>query len=96
MTQAARERLELESRLRLALAQGHLQMYYQPQIDIATGRIQGAEALVRWNDPQEGLISPRASFPWPRPRASSVRWGNGWCARSAVRASNGVTPGCPR
>ena len=63
MTQAARERLELESRLRLALAQGHLQMYYQPQIDIATGRIQGAEALVRWNDPQEGLISPARFIP---------------------------------
>ena len=63
MTQAARERLELESRLRLALAQGPLQMYYQPQIDIATGRIQGAEALVRWNDPQEGLISPARFIP---------------------------------
>ena len=63
MPQAARERLELESRLRLALAQGHLQMYYQPQIDIATGRIQGAEALVRWNDPQEGLISPARFIP---------------------------------
>ena len=63
MTQAARERLELESRLRLALAQGHLQMYYQPQMDIATGRIQGAEALVRWNAPQEGLISPARFIP---------------------------------
>ena len=63
MTQAARERLELESRLRLALAQGHLQMYYQPQMDIATGRIQGAEALVRWSDPQEGLISPARFIP---------------------------------
>lgn len=49
--------------LRLALAQGHLQMYYQPQIDIATGRIQGAEALVRWSDPQEGLISPARFIP---------------------------------
>ncbi|MBD9394739.1 bifunctional diguanylate cyclase/phosphodiesterase [Acidovorax sp. ACV01] len=63
MTQAARERLALESRLRLALAQGHLQMYYQPQVDIATGRIQGAEALVRWNDPHEGLISPARFIP---------------------------------
>lgn len=63
MTQAARERLELESRLRLALMQGHLQMVYQPQVDIATGRILGAEALVRWNDPQEGLISPARFIP---------------------------------
>ncbi|MDH4418654.1 MAG: EAL domain-containing protein [Acidovorax sp.] len=63
MTQAARERLELESRLRLALMQGHLLMHYQPQVDIATGRILGAEALVRWNDPQEGLISPARFIP---------------------------------
>ena len=52
MTQAARERLALESRLRLALAQGHMVLHYQPQIDIASGRIVGAEALVRWNDPR--------------------------------------------
>jgi len=63
MTQAARERLALESRLRLALALGHLQMYYQPQVDIRTGRILGAEALVRWNDPDEGLISPARFIP---------------------------------
>jgi EAL domain-containing protein (putative c-di-GMP-specific phosphodiesterase class I) len=63
MTQAARERLALESRLRMALAHGHLQMYYQPQVDVATGRIVGAEALVRWNDPVEGLISPARFIP---------------------------------
>jgi len=63
MTQAARERLELESRLRLALMQGHLRMHYQPQVEIATGRILGAEALVRWYDPQEGLISPARFIP---------------------------------
>lgn len=63
MTQAARERLALESRLRLALAQGHMEVYYQPQVDIATGRIAGAEALVRWNDPDEGLISPARFIP---------------------------------
>jgi len=63
MTQAARERLEVESRLRLALAHGHLLLHYQPQVDIATGRIVGAEALVRWQDPEEGLISPARFIP---------------------------------
>ena len=63
MTQAARERLELEARLRQALSQGHLRMYYQPQVDIATGRIQGVEALVRWIDPDEGIISPARFIP---------------------------------
>ncbi len=63
MTQAARDRLALESRLRMALAQGHMVLHYQPQIDIATGRIVGAEALVRWNDPEEGLIAPGRFIP---------------------------------
>lgn len=63
MTQAARERLALESRLRLALAQGHLCLHYQPQVDIASGRIVGAEALVRWQDPDEGLVSPARFIP---------------------------------
>lgn len=63
MTQAARERIALESRLRNALAQGHLQMFYQPQIDIATGNIMGCEALMRWFDPVEGMISPARFIP---------------------------------
>ena len=56
MTQAARERLELEARLRGALAQGHMLLHYQPQVDIASGHIVGAEALVRWQDPQEWVL----------------------------------------
>ena len=63
MTQAARERLELEARLRFALAQGHMLLHYQPQVNIASGRIVGVEALVRWQDPQEGLISPARFIP---------------------------------
>lgn len=63
MTQAARDRLALESRLRGAMAQGHLVLHYQPQVDVATGQIVGAEALVRWNDPVEGLIAPGRFIP---------------------------------
>lgn len=63
MTQAARERLELEARLRVAFTQGRLQLYYQPQVDIATGKIEGAEVLLRWLDPQEGHISPARFIP---------------------------------
>lgn len=63
MTQAARERIALESRLRYALSQGHLQLFYQPQIDIATGNIMGCEALMRWFDPVEGMISPARFIP---------------------------------
>ena len=63
MTQDARERLSLEARLRRALAEGELRLYYQPQVDIASGRIAGAEALLRWQDPDEGLISPARFIP---------------------------------
>ncbi|WP_407899386.1 putative bifunctional diguanylate cyclase/phosphodiesterase [Ferrigenium sp. UT5] len=58
LTSAARERIDLEVRLRRAVSQGELRVYYQPQVDIGSGRIVGAEALVRWQDPAEGLIPP--------------------------------------
>ncbi len=58
LTLVARERIALESRLRRAIEQQELRVYYQPQVDIASGRIVGAEALVRWQDPVEGLIQP--------------------------------------
>ena len=62
-TIAARERIALETRLRRAIEQGELRVFYQPQVDIASGRIVGAEALVRWLDPVEGLIPPLRFIP---------------------------------
>ena len=55
---ATRERIALEAQLRKGIANGELRVHYQAQLDIATGRIIGAEALVRWQDPIRGLISP--------------------------------------
>ena len=63
MTASARERIALEAKLRLAMGLGQMQLFYQPQVDIATGRITGAEALLRWKDPQEGFISPARFIP---------------------------------
>jgi len=62
-TLAARERIALETRLRRAIEQGELRVFYQPQVDIESGRIVGAEALVRWQDPIEGLIPPLRFIP---------------------------------
>ncbi|MBS1212863.1 MAG: diguanylate cyclase, partial [Proteobacteria bacterium] len=63
LTRAARRRINMESLLRRAIKQDELQVRYQPQIEIASGRIVGAEALVRWQSPEEGLIDPVRFIP---------------------------------
>ncbi len=52
------ERLTLGSQLRHAVARGELRLHYQPKVDIRTGRINGAEALLRWQHPEHGLVQP--------------------------------------
>lgn len=58
MHRRAYQRLLLENRLRGALKRGEFQLYYQPQIDVASGATVGIEALLRWNDEERGLVSP--------------------------------------
>ncbi|MDP3839578.1 MAG: EAL domain-containing protein, partial [Methylococcales bacterium] len=58
LTIAARQHIELEKRLRQVIEREELLVYYQPQVDIATGKIIGAEALIRWQQPIEGFTSP--------------------------------------
>ncbi|MGH8140290.1 MAG: EAL domain-containing protein [Steroidobacteraceae bacterium] len=56
-------RLALEYRLRGALDNQQYTLYYQPKMDIASGRIDGVEALLRWNDPERGIIAPAEFLP---------------------------------
>lgn len=58
MTEAAMERLQMEQDLRHAIAQNELELHYQPQICLQTGKLKGVEALVRWRHPEKGLIMP--------------------------------------
>ena len=58
LTIAARKRIELESRLRRLIEREELLVHYQAQVDIATDKIIGAEALIRWQQPIEGFTSP--------------------------------------
>jgi diguanylate cyclase (GGDEF)-like protein/PAS domain S-box-containing protein len=55
---AAAEKISIESGLRNALKNGELEIFYQPQINVQSGKIVGAEALLRWNHPQLGLRAP--------------------------------------
>jgi len=58
MNVAVAETLAIRSELRQALAGGEFALHYQPQIDLASGRILGAEALLRWHSPRRGLMLP--------------------------------------
>jgi diguanylate cyclase (GGDEF)-like protein len=58
MNAQALERMGLENGLRKALAQGQLVIHYQPIVEVATGRIHGTEALLRWRHPELGLVAP--------------------------------------
>jgi len=63
MNEKAQLRLEMENKLRQAIEAQHFQLYYQPQIDLTSGLISGVEALIRWNDPERGMISPVEFIP---------------------------------
>jgi diguanylate cyclase (GGDEF)-like protein/PAS domain S-box-containing protein len=63
LTEAAIRRINLESLLRRAITKDELRVYYQPQIDIRSGAITGAEALLRWYHPDNGQIPPSQFIP---------------------------------
>ena len=63
MNAGADARMHLERRLRRALRDGELLLHYQPLVSLSDGRIVGMEALVRWRDPEAGLVSPAEFIP---------------------------------
>jgi len=77
------ERLALEHNLRGALDEQQFVLHYQPQVNIATGRIDGVEALLRWNDPQAGLTLPGRFLPVLESSGLIVAVGD-WVLRQAT------------
>ena len=84
MHAAALARLDLETDLHAALAREELRLVYQPIVDLATGRIAGAEALVRWTHPTRGAISPAELIPVAESTGAIVALGR-WVLRAACR-----------
>lgn len=75
--------MELKQELHYALTSGQLELYYQPQYNIQTGRISGAEALLRWNHPRKGLLLPDLFIPLAEETNLIIPIGN-WVMRTAV------------
>lgn len=97
LTTHALERLSLENDLRRALASGELVLYYQPQIDLATDRIVGVEALIRWHHPQEGMM-PADRFIAIAEESGLIESIGNWvlrraCAQAAAWRAEGLLPG---
>ena len=63
MNQRAKERWQLEGELRRALTSQSLLLHYQPKVSLRNGRIIGAEALIRWNHPEKGMVTPSFFIP---------------------------------
>ena len=86
LTAQASERLSLESELRKAIETDELALYYQPKFDLLSGRLVGAEALMRWHHPQRGMVPPLSFISMAEDTGLIVPMG-AWALRTACAAA---------
>ncbi len=87
MKTEAFEKMTIENGLRDALRKNQLRLHYQPKFDVPTGAIRGAEALLRWDHPQLGAISPAKFIPIAE-ESGLIKQINSWVVASACEQIN--------
>jgi diguanylate cyclase (GGDEF)-like protein len=84
MTERALARHQMDVNLRNALKRNEFVLHYQPQLDLCTHQVSGAEALIRWHHPSEGLLLPAAFVPFAE-ECGLINLLDGWVLREACR-----------
>ena len=86
MEESAKQYIQIVSALRTALPEKQLFLVYQPKVDVATGNIKGAEALIRWKHPEIGIVSPEVFIPLAEDTGQIVEIGR-WVMEQACKQS---------
>ncbi len=95
LTEQAITRLDMEHKLRLALERDEFHLVYQPQYEVASGRIHSVEALIRWRHPEQGLIPPMSFIPLAEENGAIVPIGEWVLWRACEDAARWRQAGTP-